>query len=288
MPFLPHERRQRPTQFTKREVLAIVNDPTNNPYDGGLHYPSPESARLAKEKKLKISVSGGFALEYEFLDAHTLRWNNRGVWQEERYEAYEPAKDVIFFFHLQKGSVPPKATAACVDFASGLVTVNQAQIGNENYTPRDVSSRILFGAIEKDGAVAPGSHSFTDDFVGKAAAWRVGHDWLTHHYINPRFFLNEILTPDGEIYLTIAEPAQYVKVRENVYVFSWREMAGPGLMGMDVMNWETMTSSGFFYGISEDDRLECYAFSRSAGKWLSVADRKKMHKKGMSAVLDTE
>ena len=176
-------------------------------------------------------------------------------------------------------------TAMCVDMNTGLVTINNAEIGNYEYTPRDTSSRISFGALDRGGELPKERHSFTDDFVGKVAAWRIGDTWLTHHYINPQFFLNEILGGPGGVFLTIAEPAQYVKIAENIYVFVWREMAGPGLMGMDVMDFSKMQSVGLFYGISEADRLECYGFSRRAGKWLSIEDRKKVHKEGIYSVV---
>ncbi|MDR3209332.1 MAG: hypothetical protein LBT36_01715 [Oscillospiraceae bacterium] len=288
MPQTPNERRARQTQFTKREVLEIVADPTNNPYEGGLNYRREFSAALAAEKKLRIVTWGTSALEYEFLDEHRLRRFHMGKWREEYYEAYEAAPGIIFFYHLHSKSIPPKMTAMCVDFNTGLVTLNNAQIGNDNYTPRDTTNSLSFGALDRGGAIPTARHSFTDDFVGKVAAWKVSPDiWLTHHYINPQFFLNEILGGGpNSVFLTIAEPAQYVKITDDIYVFAWREMAGPGLMGMDVMDWSKMQSVGLFYGISEDDRLECYGFQRFAGKWLSVEDRKKMHKEGIYSVVE--
>jgi uncharacterized OsmC-like protein len=54
---------------------------------------------------------------------------------------------------------------------------------------------------------------------------------------------------------------------------------------MDVMDWRSMQSVGMFYGINEADRYECYAFSRRAGMWLSVGDRKKLHREGVCAVV---
>lgn len=281
------ERRMRQTQFTKREILDIVyNDKNNNPYEGGLNYRRPDSDALVKEKKLKIVTGGSYPLEYEFLDAHTLRRYHMGRWYEEYYECYEAAENIYFFFHMHARSYPPQMTAMCVDLGTGLVTMNNAQIGNDDYTPRDTASRISFGALDRGGAIPTARHSFTDDFVGKVAAWRIGDIWLTHHYINPQFFLNEILGPGpNSVFLTIAEPAQYVKITENIYVFSWREMAGPGIMGMDVMDWSKMQSVGMFYGISEVDRLECYSFTRRAGLWLSVEDRKKLHREGIYTVV---
>jgi len=289
-----HERRLAPTQFTKREILEIANDANNNPYDGGLHAPRPFSTRLLEEKSLKIVTYPGSSLEFEFTGENWLLRNYKGEWRQEYYESYDAAPGIVFMFHQQTQRVndeiisttPPKMTALCIDFNTDLVTINDAQIGNYEYTPRDVSSQISFGAIERNGVAPQERHSFTDDFVGRVAAWKVGDLWLTHHYINPQFFLNEIggMTPDS-LFLTVAEPARYVKIAEDVYVFTWREMAGPGLMGMDVMDTKTMTSVGMFYGISEDDRLECYCFTRFAGKWLSIEDRKKMHKDGLLSVI---
>jgi hypothetical protein len=276
----------RQTQFTKREIMDIVTDPRNNPYDGGLHDPDPLSSALADMKTLRV-VGAGAPMEYEFADLNTLRFKKRGTWREVYYECYEAAPGIYFVVHPHDLTVPPpELTAMCVDTNTGLVTVNSAQIGNDDYTPRDTSSRLAFGAIDTGGAIPAERHSFTDDFVGKVAAWKVGGIWLTHHYINPQFFLNEILgMGPNSVFLTIAEPAQYAKITDNIYVFSWREMAGPGIMGMDVMDWEKMTSVGMFYGISEVDRFECYSFTRRAGKWLSVEDRKKIHRDGIYTVV---
>ncbi len=171
-------------------------------------------------------------------------------------------------------------TAMCLDFNTGLVTINNAQIGNDQYTPRDTSSRIVFGAIDRSGELPKERHCFTDDFVGKVAAWRIGDIWLTHHYINPQFFLNEIFGFNG-VFLTIAEPAQYVKISENIYVFSWREM-GAGAHGMDVYGLSKMRPSDVL-GISEDT-LECLV---SAGRpqMAEQEDRKRMHKEGIYSVV---
>lgn len=281
------ERRLKQTQLSKREVYDIVySDKVNNPHEGGLGYRRGFSDALVKEKKLRIVTGASAPLEYEFLDEHTLRRFHMGKWREEYYECFEAAEDVYFFFHPHANSIPPQMTAMCVDLSTGLVTINSAQIGNDDYSPRVTTSRISFGALDRGGEIPTARHSFTDDFVGKVAAWRIGDIWLTHHYINPQFFLNEILgVGPNSVFLTIAEPAQYVKIREDIYVFSWREMAGPGIMGMDVMDWRKMQSVGMFYGINEADRYECYAFSRRAGLWLSVEDRKKLHREGIYAVV---
>jgi hypothetical protein len=277
------------TQFTKREILDIVNDSRFTPYDGGLHYPPAFSDRLLKEGALTFSYPfGGEGLRYEFMGEHTLRWLYHGFeWREEYYEAYEPEENIVFFFHNIKGSTPPSMRSFVVDFNTNRVTVNEAQIGNDDYTPRDTSNRMSFMTIE-GRAVSGEPHEYTDDMVGQVIAWQLGGGyWLTHHYINTKFFLNEIgAGPDP--FLTIAEPAQYVKIdaKKGLYLFSWREMAGPGIMGWDLMNLtpEHMRSCGMFYGINEADRFECYCFTRTNGKFLSVEDRKKMCKDGLFAV----
>jgi hypothetical protein len=280
------ERRIKQTQFTKREILDIVNDPRYTPYDGGLHYPPELSDRLVREGNLTFGnpdFPGGEALKYEFLDAHTLRWLYHGFeWREEYYEAYEPEENIVFFFHNIKGSTPPSMRSFVVDFNTNRVTVNEAQIGNDDYTPRDTSNRMSFMAIE--GRTVSGEpHGYTDDMVGQVIAWQLGGGyWLTHHYINTKFFLNEIgAGPDP--FLTIAEPAQYVAIdkAKGLYLFSWREMAGPGIMGWDLMNLKQMRSCGMFYGINEGDRFECYCFTRINGKFLSVEDRKVMCRDGI-------
>jgi hypothetical protein len=284
------ERRMKQTQFTKRDILDIVNDKRFTPYDGGLHYPPEFSVRLVKEGKLHFDMQFGGDHIYEFTDAHTLRWLYHGFeWREEYYEAYEAADNVVFFFHNIKGATPPAMRSFCVDFNTNRVVINEAQIGNDEYTPRDTSNRMTFATLA-GREVSGEPHAYTDDLVGKVVAWNVGPKtapiWLTHHYINTKFFLNEIgAGPDP--FLTIAEPAQYVKIdgKKGLYIFSWREMAGPGIMGWDIMNFNTMTSVGMFYGINEADRFECYCFTRSAGKELSVADRKLMCKDGIYAVI---
>ena len=281
------ERRLPQTQFTKREILDIVNDTRYNPYTGGLHFPKPFSDRLVKKGKLSFSSDRGAPIDYEFVDTHTLRWLFHGFdWREEYYEAYEAADNVIFFFHTIKGSTPPEMRSFCVDFNTNRVIINNAQIGNDEYTSRDTSNRMSFGQLTGK-TVSGDPHEYTDDLVGKVVAWEIGSGiWLTHHYINTKFFLNEIV-PGPDPFLTIAEPAQYVKIdgKKQLYLFSWREMAGPGIMGWDIMDFSNMTSVGMFYGINEADRFECYCFTRSSGKLLSVEDRKKICKDGLSSIL---
>ncbi len=202
--------------------------------------------------------NGGPAWEYEITDIGQLRWRPEGdkVWQTERYQAFEPAKDIILFSHIITGSNPLRCLTNAVDFSNGLVTCVDAQIGNE-WKIWEVGHKAIFGILEMEGGVTPPAirrHGFTTDLVGKAYSWTYSDTMQSIHvYSSPESYSWTIFLPRNAGGFMLSSPCLYVKLREDAYLFSWTEDTCNGNQGTMVFNPRLMHDAGFFFGFGDDD-----------------------------------
>jgi hypothetical protein len=220
-------------------------------------------------------VFDDFEIKYEFSGPTELRWFLPGVgggWKNEYYECYESrAKNLFFLFHEKRENVPPMARAFAIDLDNRQVTLLRCMNGIEGYTRTDVEIKANFGYIDfGDGAAPPsGRHGAAAEMVRKAVMWRVNNWCLIHYYTSKNYFTNQVMI--GQDGLIASEPARHIKLRDNVFLFHWVEMTGPGGMGTDIMDFNTFTGVGMFYGVGGGGRV-CNGFQREAGKLLSRED----------------
>ena len=151
-------------------------------------------------KRFTLRFDDGPAWEYEILDTSTLKWREEGKteWQEEIYQAFEPAPDIIVYSHICTGSKPLRCLTQAVDFSKALATCVDAQMGNGR-KPWEVGRTVHFGVLETEGGPVPPAverHGFTTDLVGKAFAWIYG-DFMQsiHVYSTPESYSWTIILP---------------------------------------------------------------------------------------------
>ena len=156
--------------------------------------------RLPGRQALYLRFDDGPAWEYEILDTSTLKWREEGKteWQEEIYQAFEPAPDIIVYSHICTGSKPLRCLTQAVDFSKALATCVDAQMGNGR-KPWEVGRTVHFGVLETEGGPVPPAverHGFTTDLVGKAFAWIYG-DFMQsiHVYSTPESYSWTIILP---------------------------------------------------------------------------------------------
>ncbi len=230
----------------------------------------PTDYLVGKEFTVRYD-NGGPAWNYRFDDMRKLRWRKDGdpQWREEIYEAFEPDDDLVFFSHIHSGTRPPKNVQIVLDFASGLTSCVNSQLGSR-YMANEVSYVILFGVIEMKGLVAPKyfRHDHTDELAGYAYTWNYS-DSLTsmHVYSTPHSYSWTIFMENGALGMQWSSPSQYVKIRDGVYLFSWVEEACNGGQGTIVINTKTMHDCGFgFSGGKNGLSLSAMgAYARHAG-----------------------
>ena len=274
MPKFPVDRRERPESPSGRDVMESALSNNFDAFKHGMPLNPPPISDVFAGKDAKF-VFDDFEIEYKFTDSTNLKWFLPGVgggWQDERYESYESSAGNLFFmFHKKSISAPPMCRAFAIDLDNRQVTMLKASVGIEGYGNQDVEITAYFGYIDfGDGAAPPeGRHHYSTEMVRKAVMWHVNNWNLIHYYVSKNYFINQVMI--GQEGLIATEPARHVKLRDNIFLFHWVEITGPGGMGTDIMDFNTLTGVGMFYGCGAT-MVVCNGFQREAGKFLTKED----------------
>jgi hypothetical protein len=211
----------------------------------------PLSSYLVGKELTVRYDDGGPVLSYKFDAANKLHWKREGEaqWREEVYQAWEPAPGVIFFGHLLGGAANHDGVAIAIDFENALTTCVQGWLGTK-YMANEAARKTWFGVVEMDGLTAPQyrRHQFTDELVGRALTWNYSPGLTSMHvYTTPHSFSWIIFLGGGAGGLEWSGPAQYVKLRDDLYLFNWLEEACNGTLGILVINMRTLHDCGIGY-----------------------------------------
>ncbi|NLV50589.1 MAG: hypothetical protein GXY20_07850 [Clostridiales bacterium] len=218
-------------------------------------------------KKFKVKLDGekhaaapwggtrGPVYEYDVFSAEKLRWRfEDGPWAEDKYIAFEPAKNLIFFSHMLTGDPDFANVSQAVDFDNGLATTVRAQIGNW-HSEWEVGAVAKFGVLEYGDIVPPfaARHHFTTDLVGKSYSWAYSDVMSSIHvYSSPWSYSWTIFQSDNSGGATWSSPCFYIKLRDDAYMFQWVEENCNGSQGLVVFNPNLLHDSGFFYGLMNE------------------------------------
>ena len=209
---------------------------------------------IGKELTLRYDNKGP-VWKYRFEEIKKLRYCCEGedTWHEELYEAFEPAEDMIVFVNPHSDTRPHESVFIVLDLANGLTTCVYSRLGSE-YMANEVSQEVLFGIIEMDGITAPDilRHKFTDEMVGTSFTWSYS-DFMSsiHVYSTPFSYSWTIIYKNDVPGMMWSSPCKYVKLRDDIYLFTWIEEACNGSQGTIVFNKRTMHDCGCFYGVNE-------------------------------------
>ena len=200
-------------------------------------------------------------LEWTFLEKNKVHLIEDGM-------AYDPAfcqvltLDGIIFLvhHLIPEAIPLRCVDLVVDMSTGNATVVLAKLGTK-WSARDVDRDFLFGRIEGDFPRQAPLHGFTSDMVGKAIVWtyRDGEYAVRHVYTSNLYYTYTMQVPQGA--WVASNPADYVKINDHTYIFSFVEERQPGVQALFVMDLDKMHDMGAMFGIT--DRPEGHALSNS-------------------------
>ena len=136
------------------------------------------------------------------------------------------------------------------DLRSGCATVCDAHIGTP-YSNTDVGREFIFGRL--DGEFAGGElHHFTSELIGKAFSWDYGPGRMCvkHMYTSNLYYTYSMSTEDGA--WIASNPADYVKLRDGVFLFSFVEERQPGTQGLFVIDVNNSHDMGCFYGYNPE------------------------------------
>jgi hypothetical protein len=299
MPRIPRDRKRRAEKLTAKQVQDMVRKPLSNPY---LASPMrrPELQDYFVGKEFSVHLDGVPELKFRVKDLNTLYWWKNGVdvdWEEEYYECYESsAKGLYFLFHQVKNDLGCKLRILAVDTGNSLVTLVSGVIGLADYTPRDTDAAPYFGYIDwHDGSEPPGErHGHTLELIQKNILWKTSDRLHLHYYTARRYFSYQAFGVENG--LVVSERARHVRLRDNVFLFYWRDMQGTGILSCEIMDLDAMRSIGVLYGLT-DYRFLCCGFTREEGRFVTdeelteferVFDETKDQKKALKTVFGVD
>lgn len=244
--------------LTKEEVQMLADRSTREHYTQAMGWLkgeyAPENTGELYGKHITVLFDEETIL-YEFWESNHLRWHDGREWHEEYYEAVNAPdeNDMYFVQYYLHGSVPPSAHTLILDFSNGLVTLCRAKIGvpaSPVEVQRTFSFGIMGGYPDHDER-----HHFTEDLVGTAIEWTYTthaqgnvSGKIKHIYSSPLYYTYELVTKDQKTWMG-ANPADYVKINDHMYVFSFVEERQTGSQGLFLINMNTLHDVGSFFSI---------------------------------------
>jgi hypothetical protein len=237
------------------KLAAVVSGPTSA---------SPLSDVFAG-KSLKIIVDGGPALSYRFTG------NNRVSVTEGDGEAVQAGYGaltidrVAFFSHLvprtQRGYI------VAIDQDTSLATVFEVWFSGYQDN-REVQRQVSYGYVEQSGRAAPTArHAITNRIEGKGFYWKQDTGIETIEYYPSVMFSNfvELTRFGGE--LSFCAPSDYIKITDDLYIYSRVEAEFSGTMTTYVLNLNRAEQVGVRLGFDDTDTIEYYLF-KGRGEWV--------------------
>ena len=159
--------------------------------------------------------------------------------------------EVYFINFLVPGYEFARQISLIADMKSGCATIVDAHFGTEN-SAIDVSREFLFGRL--DGEFEGGElHGFTNEMTGTAIEWDYGPQIrmkIRHMYTSNLYYTYGAAAPMGAWMAT--NPANYVKIRDDMYLFSFVEERQAGLQGLFLIDMNKLHDIGSFFGVGRD------------------------------------
>lgn len=188
---------------------------------------------------------------FEFIALNELRFLEPGEEPKSCFCNVKTLDGEIFFVnHLVPGWEFSRQISLIADMKTGCATVCDAHFGTA-YCTTDVDREFFFGRL--DGVGEGGElHGFTDEIVGRAMLWEYAPDVMKikHMYVSNLFYSYTAYTSNGAWMAT--NPADYVKIRDNKYLFSFVEERQAGLQALFLIDFDTCHDVGSFYGVGRD------------------------------------
>ena len=236
---------------TVRDAVAnYTGDPdkyTHSRFQGP--YCPPDTAAL--DGKTLVFRGEGLVLRFALDGAHRLRFAENGGEETTCWCNVKSMDDEVFLVNfLVPGNPEGRQITLIADMVSGSATVCDAHFGTAN-SNIDVGREFFFGRLDGDFAGGP-LHGFTNDMVGMAVIWDYGTLVVKHMYVSNLYY--SYSNPPGEDNgaWMATNPADYIKIRDKLFLFSFVEERQHGLQSIFLMDMEKYHDIGCFFGVSAD------------------------------------
>ena len=215
-------------------------------------YTPPMSYELAG-KEFQLVMDDGYDMFLRFTDGTHLIWGYAG--QEGQAAEYLCAKgdETTYLLSFEVAGAPSitqrENYAFVLDLENSLVTRVYSKIGENPRYPYLITPKYEFGAIPKaDGSLEFRRHGFTSDLIGTVVQWVYGTQMTTVHcyYCADYYRITYPRDPEHEaaqqrkladlndmvhMLPSSDEPVRYIKIKENMYLFSLAEANMEKLVG---------------------------------------------------------
>ena len=167
--------------------------------------------------------------------------------EQEEADCYAQVKTMDGEVYLVNFLVPgyefARQITLIADMKSGCGTIVDAHFGTEN-SPIDVDRDFYFGRF--DGDFAGGElHDFTNELIGTAIRMKIRHMYTSNLY-----YTYGAAAPNGAWMAT--NPANYVKIRDDLFLFTFVEERQAGLQGLFLIDLKNLHDIGCFFGVGRD------------------------------------
>ncbi len=197
---------------------------------------TPPHATELKGEKFHFVLDNGYDYFLNFTGEDTVEWNYEGDAPKAAKYICHKADDTTYMVDFElaefEGKLERENHLFIIDLEQRLVTMAICKVGENKKFPYLVSSKYIFGAIDVPGKPLPVKrHCFTADMVGTRVQWHWNTGMITRHcYFTTAFY--RITTPDAtygqsprgraafQMLPSTDEIAQYIKIKENLYLFS--------------------------------------------------------------------
>jgi hypothetical protein len=248
------------TKLTERQIADKLVAAAGGPASA-----SPLSDVFAGQSLRIVTDGGGPTLGYTFASSNRLSVAENGSAAVEVGYGALTLDHVAFFSHM----IPEtqRGYHVVVDRDTNLVTVFEVWFSGY-LDNREVQREVYFGYVDAPGREAPQArHTPTNRIEGKAFYWKQDTGVETLELYPSTFYSNfvELTRFGGE--LSFCAPSDYVKINDEIYVYSRVECEFSGVMTLYVLDVNRVEQAGVRLGFDARDALEYYVFTGS-GEWL--------------------
>lgn len=202
------------------------------------HFARPNSYELSG-KELYLVMDSGYNYILKFV-GNICRWCAEG---QEAFEAEYmcfKADNTTYFLSFEKNT--KENHTYVIDMAQRLVTQLICRKGVHPINPHIMDRQFVFGAIKVPGYKLPYKrHTFSSEHLGTTAQWRWSPSLFTRHaYLESNWYritweddgeASEDFDSTNEMLPSTDEHAKYIKIKDNMYLFSVTEETEERLLG---------------------------------------------------------
>jgi len=213
-------------------------------------------------RTIKLVLDDGPVLEYSFADEGSLTLVEDGAAAITGPYSALDIREVVLFSHMIPGT--QRGYNVIINEKTNVATVFEVWFGGPKGDAREVQRQIYQGYVD-NGAVIEARHKLTNRLEGKGLYWKDdrGVELLTFFPSVMYSSFVEISHPRGGI--TVCAPSDFIKINENLYIYSRVEAEFSGTMVLEVLELYSVSQIGVRLGFDEKDELD-YILYRGKGE----------------------